>query len=108
MNYREYNGLMNNTKWKEIRMAMDNYQGTVLWRIKNIDNGLLSNWDSEWVNHFQLREYNKIQWLEIKVNSKEMKNDIIHLLRKIHVPGEVLDDSIKIYGYTKDGFIDYI
>lgn len=108
MSYREYNGLMNNTKWKEIRIAMDNYSGTVLWRIKNIDNGLLTNWDSEWVNHFQLREYNKIEWLEIKVNSEEMKNDIIHILRKIHVPGEVLDDSIKIYGYTKDGFIDYI
>ncbi|EQB89994.1 hypothetical protein J2Z44_004023 [Clostridium punense] len=108
MSYREYNGLMNNTKWQEIRISMDNYPGTVLWRIKNIDNGLLSNWNSEWFNHFQLREYNKIQWLEIKVTSEEMKNEIIHILRKIHVPGEVLDDSIKVYGYIKNGFIDYI
>ena len=90
MSFREYNSLMNNTKWKEIRMAMCNYPGTVLWRVRNIDNGLLSNWDSEWFNHFQLREYSKIDWLAIKVNSEEMKNNISHILREIHVPGEVL------------------
>lgn len=37
-----------------------------------------------------------------------MKNEIINILQKVHVPGEVLNDSIKIYGYIKDGFIDYI
>lgn len=54
------------------------------------------------------REYNNIQWLEIKVSSEEMKNEIIHILQKIHVPGEVLSDSIKVYGYLKEGFTDYI
>lgn len=104
----EYNSLMNNTKWEEIRLAMYEYPATTKWRLKNIDNGYLSNWDSEWFYHFRLEGYNTIEWLEIEVDNEEMKNAVINVLRKIHVPGEILENSIKIYGYKKDEFIDYI
>lgn len=108
MNFNGYNSLMNDTKWKEIRTAMYNYPLTVQWRVKNIESGYLSNWDSEWFYHFAEGGYDTIEWLEIKVDNEQMKNDIINILRKIHVPGEILKGSIKIYGYIKDGFIDYI
>ncbi|GAA0076942.1 hypothetical protein UT300005_13200 [Clostridium sp. CTA-5] len=108
MNFKEFNSLMNNTKWKEIRLAMYQYHETIMWRVKNIDNGYLSNWDGEWFYHFKLMGYDTIEWLEIKVDNEEMKNKIVNILRKIHVPGEILNNSIKVYGYKKDEFINYI
>jgi len=107
MSFNEYHSLMNNTKWEEIRLAMFEYPISVQWRVKNIDNGYISNWDGDWFYHFRLDGYDTIEWLEIKVNNDEVKNDIVRILRKIHVPGEVFKDHIKIYGYKKDGFIDY-
>lgn len=104
----EYNSLMNNTKWEEIRLAMYEYPATTKWRLKNIDNGYLINWDSEWFYHFRSGGYNNIEWLEIKVDDEEMKIAVTNILRKIHVAGEILKNSIKIYGYKKDEFIDYI
>ncbi|WP_349679164.1 DUF6678 family protein [Clostridium sp. UBA4548] len=108
MPFNEYQSLMNNTKWEEIRLAMYDYPLTIQWRVKNIDNGYISNWDAEWFYHFRLGGYDTIEWLEMKVHNVEMKNDIINILRRIHVAGDVLKDSIKVYGYKKDGFIDYI
>ena len=99
MNFNEYLSLMNNTKWEEIRLAMYDYPITVQWRVKNIDSWYISNWDEEWFCHFRLGGYHTIEWLEIKVDNEEIKNDVINILRKIHVPGEVLEDSIKVYEY---------
>lgn len=108
MPFNEYNSLMNNTKWEEIRLAMNEYSVTAKWRVKNIDNRYLSNWDGDWFHHLKLGGYDTIEWLEIKADNEEMKNEVVNILRKIHVPGEVLKNSIKIYGYKKDGSIDYI
>lgn len=102
-----YPGIMNNTKWEEIRLAMYSYPKTIFWRVKNIDSGYVSNWDGEWFYHFRIGGYESIEWLEIKVDTEEIKNDVLDILRKIHVAGEVLKDSIKICGYNKDGAIDY-
>lgn len=108
MPFDEYQSLMNNTKWEEIRSAMHDYPLSIQWRVKNIDNGHVSNWDAEWCYHFRLGGYDTIEWLEVKAYNEEMKIDIINILRKIHVAGEVLKDSIKVYGYKMDDFIDYI
>lgn len=108
MSFNEYQHLMNNTKWNEISLTMYSYPITVQWRVKNVDNEYISNWDGEWLYHFKLDGYNTIEWLEIKVDNEDMKNGIANILRKIHVPGEVLKNSIKVYGYKKNGFIDYI
>ncbi len=101
-------GLMNNTKWEEIRMAMYDYPHTVRWRTKCVDNGYISNWDAEWYYHFQLGGYTSIEWLEIKVENSHMKSEIVNILKNIHVPGEVLENSIKVFGYKSNGFVDYI
>ena len=108
MPFNEYRSLMNNTKWEEIRLAMLKYPSATVWRTKDICNGYLSNWDGEWFYHFKLGGYDNIEWLEIKVDDDKSKNEVVNILREIHVPGEVLINSIKIYGYKKDGFADYI
>lgn len=36
-----------------------------------------------------------------------INNTILKEIKKIHVPAEVLNNSVKIYGY-KDEFIDYL
>lgn len=108
MLFKGYNSLMNNTKWEEIRLAMYEYPVAILWRVKNIDNSYLSNWDGEWFYHFKSGGYNTIEWLEIKVDDEKIKNDILSILRRIHVPGVVLENSIKVYGYSKGEFVDYI
>lgn len=73
---------MNNTKWEEIRVTMHKYPAATLWRVKNIDNNYLSNRDGDWFYHFKLGEYNTIEWLEIKVDNEEMKNEVVSILRK--------------------------
>ena len=101
-------GIMNNTKWEEIRLAMYNYPSPIKWRTKSSVSGYISNWDCEWYYHFRLGGYETIEWLEINADNDRIKDDIVNILRKIHVPGEVLKESIRVYGYKRDGFIGYI
>ncbi|MFB7642768.1 hypothetical protein [Peribacillus butanolivorans] len=43
------------------------------------------------------------------MGSEEIKNTVVKILKEINVPGEVLSNTIKVYGYIKEGtFIDYI
>lgn len=99
---------MNNTKWEEIRLAMYNYPSVVMWRTKDVETGYISNWDGEWFYHFIQGGYNTIEWLEIKVNNSKFKNEILDILRKIHVPGQITDNSIFVFGYSKDEPINYL
>lgn len=98
--------LMNDTKWEEIRQAMYDYDGVIRWRIKNVDNGYISQWDGEWFYHFRNSGYTCIEWLEILLtdgNTLYVKTK----LKDIHVPGEVDGNIVRVYGH-KDGFVDYI
>lgn len=104
----KYNGLMNNTKWKEIRDAMYDCPYVTKWRIKNLENGYICDWDYDWFYHFRIGGYNTIEWLEIIPENDENSQEIIKILKQIHVPGEVLKDSIKVYGYKPEGVADYL
>jgi len=97
---------MNNTKWNEIRLAMNDIPYTVKWRTKDLENGYISQWDADWFYHFMIGEYKTIEWLEIQFTS-ETKDLIVNKLKEINVPAELLENSVKIYGY-KDCFIDYL
>lgn len=99
--------LMNDTKWNEIRIAMYEFPGNVYWRTKDIENGHISHWDSEWFYHFAISGYKCIEWLEIRYEPKD-REEIIKILKKIHVPGKLLSETIKIYGYVKDSAVDYL
>jgi hypothetical protein len=100
------NGIMNNTKWNEVRLAMYNLPYIIKWRTKDAKNGYISNWDVEWYYHFMIGGYKTIEWLEIEL-TQETKESVLNELKKIHVPAEVLESSVKVYGY-KDGNVDYL
>lgn len=101
--------LMNNTKWEKIRVSMYHFPHNVQWRTKDIESGYISPWDGEWFYHFKDREYKSIEWLEIKIDSKEIRDEVRSILSNIHVPGVTYDDRIRVYGYVEIGsYIDYL
>ena len=102
------NELMNDAKWDEIRTVMYEYPTSIKWRTKDIESGYISNWDTEWFYHFKNAGYKTIEWLEIEVNNEKIKDDLIKILKEIHVPGEVLQNSIIIYGYKNNEAVSYI
>lgn len=109
MKYNQYQQVMNDTKWEEIRLAMFNCPINHQWRTKDIETGYICPWDEEWYYHFKLDGYKTIEWLEIKAETDKVRNDVLKILNKIHVPGEIFDDVIRVYGYVEIGsFIDYL
>ncbi|MCU8067912.1 hypothetical protein L5L78_22855 [Shewanella sp. SM34] len=104
----DYVPLMNNTKWDEIRLAMYSLPTPPEWRTKDLENGFISEWDREWFYHFKIGGYETIEWLEIRHTSLEQKEKIVMELSKIHVPLEVKEETLKIYGFVLPGlFIEY-
>ncbi|TQR15605.1 DUF6678 family protein [Psychrobacillus soli] len=113
MRFTEYQSLMNDTKWEEIWLAMTYIPELICWRTKDMETNYTCDWDAEWFNHFKIDgdkdSYKTIEWLEFKFENEEVKNRLLKILKEIHVPGEVLVNTIKIYGYVKKGTsIDYI
>ena len=105
---------MNNTKWREIFQAF--YYGVecaddeklsrtpIQWTTKSTNGYIYS--DSSWT-HFGVNIENskEIEWLKIDLTPIN-KEIVLGILRKIHVPGEVFDDCVYVYGYRTD--VDYI
>jgi Family of unknown function (DUF6678) len=109
MDYSQYQQVMNDTKWEEIRLLMYDYPNNNQWRTKDIETGFICNWDGEWFYHFMIDGYKHIEWLEIKVKTEEIRKDILDILKSIHVPGEIFDKVIRVYGYVELGkSVDYI
>ena len=105
------NHLLNHTKWEEIRLSMYNLainiKLAIKWRVKNIDNGYVSAWDSEWYYHFKNGGYEMIEWLEILTPDPSIQAFVLKELKKIHVPGKVQPESVLVYGYSND-LVDYL
>lgn len=100
---------MNNTKWEEIRLAMAALDPSPGYRTRCIDNGYISNWDHEWFYHFRIGGYEPIEWLEICCQTEQERSNVLHALKRIHVPGEATATGFMIYGYIKAGqAIEYI
>jgi hypothetical protein len=101
--------LMNNTKWEEIRIAIYSCPYNVQWRTKDLESRYISPWDGEWYYHFNDGGYKTIEWLEIKVKTEEIRDEVIIILRNINVPGVACNKVIRIYGYVEVGsFMDYL
>jgi hypothetical protein len=94
---------MNNTKWDKIRLAMAALDPSPSYRTRCIDNGYISNWDHEWLYHFQIGGYECIEWLEISCETEQEKSNVLNALKKIHIPGETTPTGFMIYGYIKAG-----
>lgn len=103
-------GLMNDTKWREIRVAMYGLSRSsgrpIRWRTKDGENGHVSDWDGEWFHHFLAGGFGAIEWLEIELR-REDGDEILGTLRKIHVPAEVGAGSVRIFG-RKEGRSDWL
>jgi hypothetical protein len=106
-------GLMNNTKWEEIRIGMLELQYPVRWRTRSLKTGHVSSWDADWYYHFRLldnivteKSYPLIEWLEIDLSHD--KEEILAILKKIHIPGILMENSVKIIGYSKGEPYEYL
>lgn len=109
MSENQFYSLMNDTKWEEIRDAVNNSTDKIHWRTKDIMNGYISQWDGDWYYHFRDGRHRAIERLEIKVETDDLKKKVLAILQEIHVPGKVFKDSIRIYGYAKTSeAVDYL
>lgn len=105
---------MNDTKWTEIFKAfyynVECSEDNALREIRNQFTTKLLNGstysDSTWT-HFGvgMEKTKEIEWLKIDLTPHNRKL-VLDILRRIHVPGEVFDDCVYVYGYRTD--VDYI
>ena len=101
---------MNNTKWTEIFKLF--YYGVecspnpipIRWTTRSINGYLYS--DSTWTHFGVGTEHStEIDWLRIDL-TPENREIVLEILRKVHVPGEILGDQVYIYGHRMD--VDYL
>ncbi len=96
--------LMNDTKWEEIRLAMYGLgELHPKWRTRDRETGFVSPWDGEWFYHFRTGGYSTIEWLEIATVSETQRAAVLDALRAIHVPGQKIGDTFRVYGYAPAG-----
>ena len=105
---------MNFTKWIEIFKAF--YYGIecnpesyghilpVIWTTRSVTGYVYS--DSTWT-HFgiSMENFKEIDWLRINLTDSN-RQIVLDILREIHVPGEIVDNYVYVYGYRTD--VDYI
>ncbi len=103
------NGVMNDTKWDELRLAMYSLgDQSPRFRIKDIGHEP-SSWDGEWFYHFREVPYREIQWVELHVDCDEQRDRVRNQLRHIHVPGMETDEGFRVFGWIDSGVtISYI
>ena len=98
---------MNNTKWNELFLAFYENDGkrgkslAVFYRTKE-RNGYISAWSNEWeLFGSQFPFWKDLEWLQIQL-SGENRQFVLDALRRIHVPGEIQDNIVTVYGYRQD------
>lgn len=105
---------MNATKWKEIFKAFyydvecsndENIRKlSPQWTTKSTEGYIYS--DRTWTHFGCDTDGSKhIEWLKIDL-TPENRNIVLDILQRIHVPGEVFEDCVYVYGYRTD--VDYI
>jgi hypothetical protein len=97
-------GVMNNTKWEELRLAM--YALGSLhprFRVKIIVTGHISEWDGEWYHHFRDGGYDDLEWVEIRTPDLAQREAVRTCLREIHVPGEEFAEGFRVVGWIEPG-----
>ena len=104
----ESHGVMNNTKWEELRLAMYGIEPAPTYRCM-MTTGHYSDADTEWFYHFRAGEYHDIRYVDIFVKSQAHREQIRSVLKTIHLPGEETDDRFRVYGYALPGqILDYL
>ena len=103
-------GVMNNTKWDELRLAMYGLgSDSPKWRTRDFESGYICPWDGEWFYHFRVGGYATIDWCEIRVDSEKQRELVLDALKRIHVPGEATENGYRVFGYAPgDRSVDYL
>src|SRR5205085_4759572 len=91
--------LMNNTKWRELCFAFSELEGLPAWRTRDLLNGYISDWDTEWFHHVG-PDYCAIEWLEIDPRSCD-REIVKSVLRHVGAPFEESEIYFKVIGYSK-------
>ena len=101
---------MNNTKWNEIGHKFWDIECSedilIEWDVKFINYDYVENYEWTW-SHFgsDMVDHKQIEWLKIRL-TPENRTRVIEVLKAVHVPGEVTEDAVFVYGYRTD--VDYI
>lgn len=61
--------------------------------------------ESALIHQFLRSGTKDIEWLKIDLTPENRKT-VLDILKRIHVPGEVFEDCVFVYGYRTD--VDYI
>jgi hypothetical protein len=103
-------GVMNNTKWDELRLAMYELGGNrPQFQIKCRDIPTPAAWDGEWYYHFRGTGYEDIEWVDLRVDSPERRQAVRDCLVRIQLPGYETTQGFRIIGWVKAGSpIEYI
>lgn len=97
-------GVMNNTRWNELRLAMYTLGDlSPRWRTKDRVTGHISAWDGEWFYHFRNGGYDTIEWVEIATTTAAQHDAVRTALRSIHVPGEEMPTGFRVLGWVAAG-----
>jgi hypothetical protein len=104
------NPLLNDTKWEELRVAMYALDSlSPQWRTRDVENGHVSTWDGDWYYHFRLGAYRSIEWVEIKITTREQDAAVLAALSTIHLPGHRIESGFRVYGYSRGHLaLDYL
>jgi hypothetical protein len=91
--------LMNDTKWRELCMALATFEKKPAWRTRDLLTGYVSSWDSDWYHHVG-PDYCSIEWLEIERGANP-KEEIRSVLQSVGAPFEETDSCFRVMGYRK-------
>jgi hypothetical protein len=104
----ESHGVMKNTKWEELRLAMYGIEPHPKYRCMTVT-GYYSHADAEWFYHSRAGGYDDIQYVDIFAEGQSHRELIRSALAKIHLPGEETNDGFRVYGYALPGqTLDYL
>lgn len=93
---------MNDTKWNELRLAMDAINPSPRWTVMNL-NGYQSGPDRDWLHHFRAGGYRDILYVDIYADDTAHKEALRAALTQIRLPGEDTESGFRIYGYSEPG-----
>jgi hypothetical protein len=100
--------VMNNTKWRELRLAMLDLERRPRW-ISTATNGHRAPPDGEWFYHFADGGYSDLLQVDIIAEDDAHREMIRAALRPIHLPGEETEAGFRIFGYARPGqVIDFL
>lgn len=104
----ELQPLLNDTRWRELRLAMLELEHPPQW-VSTAIGGYRYGPDREWFYHFQQRGYSDLLHVDIIADDHVHRQAIRAAILPIHLPGAETEKGFRIFGYAQPGqFVDFI